>query len=206
MPRQRIIEFQTSPSKPPYLIIEQILDGFTKRVDYLSGKYPQISVCHMTVTLPITPDTVAAKVTGLCLTYLRRQLNNMGIESQAGWVREKSLNGHEHFHVGFIWDSSKIQSAIRIGKMLNEIFADYLRLPAHWQGVNVNHPCPLLDRQFDQNIRSNQTIKLRRGLEGFEEQRINIINWLAYLAKTDTKGMHHEKHIREFGFSLCYAQ
>lgn len=54
----------------------------------MSGKYAQVSVCHMTISLPITPDTVAAKVVGLCLTYLRRKLKNMGIDSQAGWVRE----------------------------------------------------------------------------------------------------------------------
>ena len=206
MPRQRIIPYQTSPYKPPYLLIEQILNGFIKRVDYMSGKYAQVSVCHMTISLPITPDTVAAKVVGLCLTYLRRKLKNMGIDSQAGWVRETSLKEHEHFHIGFIWDSSKIQSAVRIGDMLNEEFADYLGLPTHYRCVNVNPPNPALDCQSDLNIRSNQTIKLRKGFDGFKTQRINIINWLAYLAKLETKGNHKEKHIREFGFSLCYQK
>jgi hypothetical protein len=92
MPRQRIIKFQTSPGKQPYLIIEQILDGFIKRVNYLSDKYSQISVCHMTISLPITPDTVAAKVVGICLTCLRKKLKYMGMESQCGWVKEISLN------------------------------------------------------------------------------------------------------------------
>ena len=206
MPRQRIIKFQTSPCKQPYLIIGQILDGFIKRVNYLSDKYSQISVCHMTISLPITPDTVAAKVVGICLTCLRKKLKYMGMESQCGWVKEISLNEHEHFHVGFIWNSSKIQSAIRIGNMLNEILTDYLRLPAHYRCVNVNPPNPLLDRQFDQNICSNKTIKLCKKFDGFEEQKINIINWFSYLAKLETKGNHQSKHIREFAFSLCYQK
>lgn len=204
MSRQRIIRYQTSPFRHPHILIEQIFNGFIKRVDYLSSKHSQISVSHMTLNLPITKNTVGAKVVGLCLTNMRRKLKKMGIESQAGWVREESLKEHEHFHVGFIWDSSKIQNATQIGNMLNEEFADYLRLPAHYRCVNVNPPNPVLDRQFNLNILSNKTIKLRRGLEGFDEQRINIINWLAYLAKIETKGNREERYIREFGFSLCY--
>ena len=56
--------------------------------------------------------------------------------------------------------------------------------------------------QNELNLRSNYMIKIRRGVDGFENQAKNIIDWLAYLAKTETKGSHEEKHIREFGFSL----
>jgi hypothetical protein len=49
-------------------------------------------------------------------------------------------------------------------------------------------------------------LKIRKGYPGFKEQRANIIGWLSYLAKVETKGNWQEKHIREYGFSLCNRQ
>ena len=109
----------------------------------------------------------------------------------------------EHFHVGFMWDSSKIQRALKIAIMLNSQLTEALNLTEHHHCVNVNPPNPILDRQFDLNCVSNQTLKIRKGNPGFKEQRANIIGWLSYLAKVETKGNWREKHIREFGFSLC---
>ena len=203
MPRQKIVTFQPSPTHPPRIVIEQILDGFIQRLDYLTDRHSQVSVCHFTLYLPITKDTVGSHFAGMCLTLVRRKLKSMGIESQAGWVREVSVNEHEHFHVGFLWDSSKIQSAVKIGNMLNEQFADTLRLSAHYRCVNVNPPNPLLDCQFDLNVKSNKTIKIRKGYPGFQKQKDNIIAWLAYLAKVTTKGSYDERYVREFGFSFC---
>ena len=126
----------------------------------------------------------------------------MEIESQAGWVREVASD-KEHFHIGFMWDSSKIQRALKIAIMLNSQLTEALNLTEHHHCVNVNPPNPILDRQIDLNCVSNQTLKIRKGYSGFKEQRENIISWLSYLAKVETKGNWQEKHIREFGFSLC---
>ena len=201
MPRQRIIPFQSSPAHSQRIVIEQILNGFIKRLDYLTDNHAQVSVCHLTLNLPPIEGIAGSRVVGACLTLLRRKLKRMGIESQAGWVRE--FSGNEHFHVGFLWDSSEIQSAVRIGNMLNEIITDTLGLPAHHQYVNVNPPNPILDRQLKLNVRSNKTVKIRREYPGFQEQRSNIINWLSYLAKVKTKGSYEEHYVREYGFSLC---
>ena len=201
MPRQRIIKYHPSPTQSPRFVIEQILNGFIKRFDYLTDRYSQVSVCHLTVTLPIKSENTA-KIVGQSISLLRRKLKAMEIESQAGWVREVASD-KEHFHIGFMWDSSKIQRALKIAIMLNSQLTEALNLTEHHHCVNVNPPNPILDRQIDLNCVSNQTLKIRKGYPGFKEQRANIIGWLSYLAKVETKGNWQEKHIREFGFSLC---
>ena len=201
MPRQRIIKYHPSPTQSPRFVIEQILTGFIKRLDYLTDCHSQISVCHLTVTLPIKSENTA-KLVGQSISLLRRKLKAMEIESQAGWVREVASD-KEHFHIGFMWDSSKIQRALKIAIMLNSQLTEALNLTEHHHCVNVNPPNPILDRQIDLNCVSNQTLKIRKGYSGFKEQRENIISWLSYLAKVETKGNWQEKHIREFGFSLC---
>ncbi|MBO7327987.1 MAG: inovirus-type Gp2 protein [Lentisphaeria bacterium] len=201
MPRQRIIPFQASPAQSKRLVIEQILTGFVQRLDHLTARHFQVSVCHLTITLPVQSE-IAAKIVGQSISLLRRKLKAMEIESQAGWVREVASD-KEHFHIGFMWDSYKIQRALKIAIMLNSQLTEALNLTEHHHCVNVNPPNPILDRQFGLNCVSNQTLKIRKGNPGFKEQRANIIGWLSYLAKVETKGNWREKHIREFGFSLC---
>lgn len=200
MPKQRIIKFQPSPTQSPRFVIEQILNGFIQRIDYLTDRYSQVSVCHLTVTLPIKSE-ITAKIVGQSISLLRKKLKFKGIESQAGWVREVA-SGKEHFHVAFLWNSSQIQRALKLAIMLNSILTEAINLPPSHLCVNINPPNPILDRQFDLNNCSNQTLKIRKGYPGFKEQRENIISWLSYLAKIESKGAHQEKHIREFGFSL----
>ena len=203
MPRQRIIKYHPSPTQSPRFVIEQILNGFIKRLDYLTDRHSQVSVCHLTVTLPIKSENTA-KIVGQSISLLRRKLKAMEIESQAGWVREVASD-KEHFHIGFMWDSSQIQRALKIAIMLNSQLTEALNLTEHHHCVNVNPPNPILDRQFDLNCVSNQTLKIRKGYPGFKEQRENIISWFSYLAKVETKGQHghQERYIREYGFSLC---
>ena len=203
MPRQRIITFQPSATHPPRIVIEQILTGFTQRLDYLTDRHSQVSVCHLTVTLPVK-SSIAATIIGQSISLLRRRLKLLGTESQAGWAREVTAD-KEHFHVGFLWDSSKIQRALKISLMLNVQLTEAINLPPNHLCVNVNPPNPVLDRQLDLNCCSNQTLKIRKGYPGFKEQRENIISWFSYLAKVETKGQHghQERYIREYGFSLC---
>ena len=201
MPRQRIIPFQASPAQSKRFVIEQILTGFVQRLDFLIDRHSQVSVCHLTITLPMQSE-IAAKIIGQSISLLRKKLKTLNIESQAGWVREIASD-KEHFHVGFMWDSAKIQRALKIAIDLNALLTGVLNLSEHHHCVNVNPPNPVLDRQFDLNCCSNQTLKIRKGYPGFKEQRDNIIGWLSYLAKVETKGNWQEKHIREFGFSLC---
>lgn len=201
MPRQRIISFRPSPTHPPRIVIEQILSGFIRRLDYLTERHSQVSVCHLTVTLPVK-SAIAATIIGQSISLLRRRLKLLGTESQAGWVREVASD-KEHFHVAFIWNSTKIQRALKLAIMLNSILTEAINLPPSHLCVNINPPNPILDCQFNLNCCSNQTLKIRKGYSGFKEQRENIISWLSYLAKVETKGNWQEKHIREFGFSLC---
>ena len=201
MTRQRIISFRPSSTHPFRIVIEQILTGFIQRLDYLTDSHSQISVCHLTVTIPIKSEC-AAKFIGQSLSSLRKNLKALHIDSQAGWVREVSQNDNEHFHVGFLWDSSKIQRAVTIKNLLVKFLAEATNAQISSISVNINPPNPILDRQFDLNCCSNQTLKIRKGYPGFKEQRANIIGWLSYLAKVETKGNWQEKHIREYGFSL----
>ena len=200
MPRQRIIPFQSSPAHSQRIVIEQILNGFIKRLDYLTDCHSQISVCHMTVSIPAKSEC-AAKFIGQSLSSLRKNLKALHIDSQAGWVREVSQNDNEHFHVGFLWDSSKIQRAVTIKTLLVKFLAEATNAQISSISVNINPPNPILDRQFDLNCCSNQTLKIRKGHPGFKEQRENIISWLSYLAKVESKGS--QNHLREYGFSLC---
>ena len=200
MPRQRIIQFRPSPTHPPRIVIEQILTGFIQRLNYLTDRHSQVSVCHLTINIPAKSE-LAAKFIGQSISLLRKQLKALGIDSQAGWVREVSQNETEHFHVGFLWESSKIQRALKIAIMLNAKLTVALNLPPNHLYVNVNPPNPALDRQLDLNCCSNQTLKIRKGHPGFKEQRENIISWLSYLAKVESKGS--QNHLREYGFSLC---
>ena len=129
MPRQRIIKYHPSPTQSPRFVIEQILNGFIKRFDYLTDRHSQVSVCHLTVTLPIKSENTA-KIVGQSISLLRRKLKAMEIESQAGWVREVASD-KEHFHIGFMWDSSKIQRALKIAIMLNSQLTEALNLTEH---------------------------------------------------------------------------
>ena len=199
MSRQKIIKFHAKWGKS-YDIIDQIMAGFSARLDYLTEKHAQVSVSHMTIQIPIQAETTAAQTIGASVTLLRRKLKGMGAESQAGWVREIK-NNKEHFHLGIIWNSEKFQNAYELGQMLNEIIHTELNLNNNDKFVNVNPPC-YPNYQQDLNLRSNYTIKIRRNQAGFENQKANIIDWLSYLAKTETKGVHDGKYIREFGFSL----
>ena len=199
MPRQKIIQ---SPYQSSRFVIEQILTGFIRRLDHLTDRHSQVSVCHFTITIPAKSE-YSAKFIGQSLSFLRKKLKTLNIESQAGWVREVSQNDSEHFHVGFLWDSAKIQSAVTIKTLLMKFLAEITNTPTSSINVNINPPNPILDRQFDLNCCSNQTLKIRKGYPGFKEQRANIIGWLSYLAKVETKGNWQEKHIREYGFSLC---
>ena len=199
MAKQKIMKFRGRTGKV-YDVIEQILGGFVDRLDYMTRKHPQVSVSHMTIRLPIQAETHGAQAIGTAVTLLRRELKREGTESQAGWVREIK-DGREHFHLGFIWVPSRIQSAISIGKKLDEILHETLNLQNSQIVVNVNMPY-FPDFQNELNLHSNYTIRIRRNVGGFENQKKNIIDWLAYLAKTETKGSHEEKHIREFGFSM----
>ena len=199
MPRQKIIQ---SPYQSSRFVIEQILTGFIRRLDYLTELHSQVSVCHLTITIPAKSE-YSAKFIGQSLSCLRKKLKTLYIDSQAGWVREVSPNDSEHFHVGFLWDSAKIQSAVTIKTLLMKFLAEITNTPTFSISVNINPPNPILDRQFELNCNSNKTLKIRKGHTGFREQRENIIHWLSYLAKLETKNGHKEKHIREYGFSLC---
>ena len=199
MAKQKIMKFRARTGKV-YDVIDQILGGFVDRLDYMTRKYPQVSVSHMTIRLPVQAETNGAQAIGTAVTLLRQELKKRNMDSQAGWVREIK-DGKEHFHLGFMWVPSCIQSAVTIGKRLDEILHEILNLQNIQILVNVNMPY-YPNFQNDLNLRSNYTIKIRRDADGFENQAKNIIDWLAYLAKTETKGSHEEKHIREFGFSL----
>ena len=199
MAKQKIVKFRARSGKV-YDVIEQILGGFVERLNYLTRKHLHVSVSHMTIRLPIQAETNGAEAIGTAVTILRQELKKKNMASQAGWVREIK-DGREHFHLGFMWVPSCIQSAITIGKRLDEILHEILNLQENQILVNVNFPL-YPNFQNELNIRSNYTIKIRRDADGFENQKNNIIDWLAYLAKTETKGSHEEKHIREFGFSL----
>ena len=142
MPRQRIITFQPSPTHSPRIVIEQILTGFTQRLDYLTDRHSQVSVCHLTVTLPVK-SSIAATIIGQSISLLRRRLKLLGTESQASWAREVTAD-KEHFHVGFLWDSSKIQRALKISLMLNVQLTEAINLPPNHLCVNVNPPNPVL--------------------------------------------------------------
>lgn len=199
MPRQKIIQ---SPYQSSRFVIEQILTGFIRRLDYLTELHSQVSVCHFTITIPAKSE-YSAKFIGQSLSCLRKKLKTLHSDSQTGWVREISPNDIEHFHVGFLWDSSKIQSAVTLKALLVKFLAEATNAQISSISVNINPPNPIFDRQFELNCCSNKTLKIRKGHTGFYEQRNNIINWLSYLAKVETKGGHQEKHIREYGFSLC---
>ena len=199
MAKQKIVKFRGRTGKV-YDVIAQVLEGFVDRLDYMTRKHPQVSVSHMTIRLPIQAETHGAQAIGTAVTLLRQELKKKDIASQAGWVREIK-DGREHFHLGFLWVPSRIQSAISIGKRLDEILHEILNLKNNQILVNVNMPC-YPNFQNELNLSSNFTIKIIRDANGFENQAKNIIDWLAYLAKTETKGSHEEKHIREFGFSM----
>lgn len=199
MAKQKIIKIRSRTGKV-YDVVEQILGGFVDRLDYMSQRHSQVSVSHMTIRLPIQAETNGAQAIGTAVTLLRQELKKRNMESQAGWVREIK-DGREHFHLGFMWVPSFIQSAVTIGKRLDEILHETLNLQNNQIFVNVNTPC-YPSFQNEHNLRSNYTIKIIRNADGFERQKKNIIDWLAYLAKTETKGSHEEKHIREFGFSM----
>ena len=181
--------------------IEEILDGQCKRLDYMRSKYAQVGVAHLVVTLPddtsIPQDN---KLIGDSIRAMRKTMQNHGVETQTGWVREVAHTRNDnkpHYHVGVIFNAHKVQSSYEMAEQLNDLVTKRTNQPT--DSVYVKSISPSLDCQAARNQRGTSILKIRKGKEGDKEQRSNALNWLSYQAKVDSKDS--TMGIRTYGFS-----
>jgi len=181
--------------------IKEILDGQSKRLDYMSSRYAQVGVAHLVVTLPddtsIPQDN---KLIGDSIRAMRKTMQNHGVETQTGWVREVAHTRNDnkpHYHIGVIFNAHKVQSAYGMAQHLNELVTKKANKPA--DSVYVKSISPERDYQAELNQQGCSILKIRKRKEGEAEQRNNALNWLSYQAKVDSKDT--SIGIRTYGFS-----
>lgn len=181
--------------------IKEILDGQTKRLDYMCSRYAHVGVAHLVVTLPddtsIPQDN---KLIGDSIRAMRKTMQNHGVETQTGWVREVAHTRNDnkpHYHVGVIFNARTMQSSYEMAQQLNDLVTKRTNQPT--DSVYVKSISPSLDCQAERNQRGTSILKIRKGKEGEKEQRNNALNWLSYQAKVDSKDT--TMGIRTYGFS-----
>lgn len=181
--------------------IEEILKGQRKRLDYMRSRYAQVGVAHLVVTLPddtsIPQDN---KLIGDSIRAMRKTMQNHGVETQTGWVREVAHTRNDnkpHYHIGVIFNAHKVQSAYGMAQHLNDLVTKKANKPA--DSVYVKSISPVMDCQAELNQPGASILKIRKGKDGECEQRSNALNWLSYQAKVDSKDT--TIGIRTYGFS-----
>jgi len=181
--------------------IPEVLQGYERLLNDMIKTIPQVAVSHLEITWPDGYDyTHANEVVGCCLSALRKSLQYQKIVSCYGWVREVAegrLDGKPHFHIGFFTNAHELQSGFTIAQRLNELFTKQFELPS--TSIYVRCIYPNIDCQRGLNLNCPSAIKLRVNAPNAEEQRLNILNWLSYHAKVETKG--NTPSVREFAFS-----
>jgi hypothetical protein len=212
MPRQRITyasEYEGHPiqtdSNNNLGCIENILEGYHQRLEYMTGKHRQVSVMQLVVTPPFSLSPVLSnQAIGATLNTLKKTLANNGVEIQAGWVRETAENStHPHYHVGIIANGSRCQSAVCIAKHIEKLMQSRSIDPEHDRG-NVHYCQPNHERYNQQPLTQAElstVIKIRRDLPNADAQLDNAFHKLSYDAKIGTQ-KNNSLPGRGYGFTL----
>ena len=198
---------QTDKSKN-HGCIENIVDGYLKRLEYMKAKHRQTVVTQLVATMPQDVDpTQANKIICRCLEGFKKNMNNNGIDIQYGWVRETlehqsdSDTARPHYHIGIIANGSKIQSAVTPAKHLDRLLAKQLGGDSQTGYIHYCKPnAEKYDKQAQCKTEMSTAIKIRRDKPFAEEQTDNALNWLSYAGKISQKGNVPYRQ-REFGFT-----
>jgi hypothetical protein len=211
MPRQRITYASNYEGHPIQAdsnnnlgCIENILEGYHQRLQYMTGKHRQVSVMQLVVTPPscLSPEQ-SNQAIGATLNTLKKTLANNGVEIQAGWVRETAEGStHPHYHIGIIANGSKCQSAVGIAKHIEKLMQNRSSGPEHDRG-NVHYCQPNHKRYNQQSLtqaKLSTVIKIRRDVPKVAAQFNNAFHKLSYDAKITQK--NNSLPGRSYGFTL----
>lgn len=216
MPKQKITydsHFENHPiqtDKSKNLgCIENIINGYHKRLEYMKEKHRQTVVTQLVATMPQDVDPIQSnKIICRCLESFKKNMNNNGIDIQYGWARETQEGqpdtdtARPHYHIGIIADGSKMQSAITPAKHLDRLMAKQMGGGDSKSGYI--HYCQPNSEKYDKQAQCktemSTAIKIRRDKPFAEEQTDNALNWLSYAGKISQKGNVPYRQ-REFGFT-----
>ena len=212
MARQRITyaaEYQGHPLQTNRSLnqgcIENIVEGYYRRLKYMVQRYKQVSVMHIIVSPPASiPATMTNKAIGEVLNALKKTKANKGCELHAGWVREVAESAEpdqNHYHIGIIVEGSRCQSAVGMAMALRKL----LNKRSYEGELGSVHYCvPDYSRYNRQDLRLIEkatAIKIRTQELYADEQFDNALNWLSYIAKI---GIQKDRLLpgRVYGFTL----
>lgn len=211
--RQRVTyaaEYQGHPLQTNRVLnqgcIENIVEGFHEILEYMTGKYKQVSVMQLVVSPPASiPAYMTNRVIGEVLNALKKNMANRNCELQAGWVREVAETAspdQNHYHIGIIVDGSKCQSAVGMANTLRKLIKKRSNEEGDWGNVHYCIPdSEKYNRQELKPIETYTAIKIRTEEPYAAEQFDNALNWLSYIAKT---GIQKDRLLpgRGYGFTL----
>lgn len=180
---------------------QQIMDGYNERLAWMMENCTQVVAIHLVVTWPDGVYYEDANATiGYILNSIKRSLNRDGVIAQYGWVREVGngqIDNKPHYHIGILVDGHEVQSGYGLALSLNSLFTKQLNIPD--RSVYVRCIPPQTDYQSEFNLPNPTALKLRVNAPGAAMQRENLMNWLSYHAKVETKD--GTAGVRTYGFS-----
>ena len=188
--------------------IENIVEGYYRRLKYMFERYDQVSVMHLVVSPPASiPATMTNRAIGEVLNVLKKTKANNHCELHAGWVREVAEDAEpdqNHYHIGIIVQGDKCQSAVGMAMTLRKLINK-----RSYEGElgSVHYSIPDHEKYNRQDLLPVElatAIKIRTQEPYADEQFDNAFNWLSYIAKT---GIQKDRLLpgRVYGFTQLYA-
>ena len=124
--------------------------------------------------------------------YFARNCKNMGIYLKYIWVRERSREKHQHYHLVVLLNGNKTQNIYGHLKLCEEIWAHVLNI--HNAKGLVDYCIYNRNGDFQEN-----GIMIIRNSSDFDKTYNRCFHWASYLAKINTK--ENISGVRNFGCS-----
>jgi hypothetical protein len=120
--------------------------------------------------------------------------DKLRVEHAFLWVREQKWDDYQqHYHLFFLLNGSRMQSAYGLLSKANQLWADILCVA---DGHGLVHLC----EWSESNLSRNGGVMIRRNSVDYEAAYRLCFKRASYLSKTTTKG-HAPPNVREFSSS-----
>ncbi len=158
----------------------KILDKIDRMLDYSTTNHNKVFVTRLDLTYPKgyqgpKDNTHIRKF----MSKFNKELKEDKLDPVSLWVREKSREKHQHYHIAVMCDGNKIQFPHKINKIAKR----------HW-GQTINSENGGLVYYCNKSRNGEKQInsyRIRRGAKDRDKAYDDCIYRLSYLAKENTK-------------------
>ncbi|WP_176012182.1 inovirus-type Gp2 protein [Victivallis sp. Marseille-Q1083] len=165
---------------PQHPVYREAMTAIQKRLQYMTDKHCQVFVGHLEFRFPpeMEPQDNNQHISN-AIRKCRMKLKREKIDTQLVWAREQRTSEQPHYHCYPICDGNEVQSAVRIARFFNDVWAREIGCPSDSNYVRY---CPPQGQ-----AEGGTGIRIRRNAPDTESRLNDASHWMSYAAKVSEK-------------------